>query len=68
MQINRRMVLNLIKKAIQSGLHIVNVTQGKCSFKWKCVTWDNMKTSTALKELGVISGKVLLQLKPQLQN
>lgn len=45
--------LSLIKKAIQSGLHIVNVTQ--CS--GGSVNMGQYETSTALKELGVISGK-----------
>lgn len=45
--------LNLIQKAIQSGLHIVNVTQ--CS--GGSVNMGQYETSTALKELGVISGK-----------
>lgn len=45
--------LKLIQKAIQSGLHIVNVTQ--CS--GGSVNMGQYETSTALKELGVISGK-----------
>jgi L-asparaginase len=45
--------LNLIQKAIQSGLHIVNVTQ--CS--GGSVNMGQYETSTALKSLGVISGK-----------
>jgi L-asparaginase len=45
--------LNLIKKAIQSGLHIVNVTQ--CS--GGSVNMGQYETSTVLKSLGVISGK-----------
>ncbi|KFF16414.1 asparaginase [Flavobacterium hydatis] len=45
--------LNAIKKAIQSGMHIVNVTQ--CS--GGSVNMGQYETSTVLKELGVISGK-----------
>ncbi|HJY13428.1 MAG TPA: hypothetical protein VJ304_11615, partial [Flavobacterium sp.] len=45
--------LNLIQKAIQSGLHIVNVTQ--CS--GGSVNMGQYETSTKLKSLGVISGK-----------
>lgn len=45
--------LNLIEKAIQSGLHIVNVTQ--CS--GGSVNMGQYETSTVLKSLGVISGK-----------
>ncbi|MEA9413848.1 asparaginase [Flavobacterium sp. PL02] len=45
--------LNAIKKAIQSGLHIINVTQ--CS--GGSVNMGQYETSTVLKELGVISGK-----------
>ncbi|RZJ48990.1 MAG: asparaginase [Chryseobacterium sp.] len=45
--------LRLIEKAIQSGLHIVNVTQ--CS--GGSVNMGQYETSTALKSLGVISGK-----------
>ncbi|HQZ26325.1 MAG TPA: asparaginase [Flavobacterium sp.] len=45
--------LTLLKKAITNGLHIVNVTQ--CSIG--SVTMGKYETSTALKEIGVISGK-----------
>ena len=45
--------LNLIEKAIQSGLQIVNVTQ--CS--GGSVNMGQYETSTKLKSLGVISGK-----------
>lgn len=45
--------LNLMRKAIQSGLHIVNVTQ--CS--GGSVNMGQYETSTVLKEIGVISGK-----------
>jgi L-asparaginase len=45
--------LKAIKKAIQSGLHIVNVTQ--CS--GGSVNMGQYETSTVLKQLGVISGK-----------
>lgn len=45
--------LSLLKKAIATGLHIVNVTQ--CSIG--SVTMGKYETSTALKEIGVISGK-----------
>lgn len=45
--------LKLIEKAIQSGLQIVNVTQ--CS--GGSVNMGQYETSTALKSLGVISGK-----------
>ncbi|TDE31977.1 MULTISPECIES: asparaginase [Flavobacterium] len=45
--------LNLLKKAISRGLHIVNVTQ--CS--GGSVRMGQYETSTGLKEIGVISGK-----------
>ncbi|RTZ00029.1 asparaginase [Flavobacterium sp. RSP49] len=45
--------LNLLKKAIAGGLHIVNVTQ--CS--GGSVSMGQYETSTGLKEIGVISGK-----------
>ncbi|MCD0474398.1 asparaginase [Flavobacterium sp. EDS] len=45
--------LNAIKKAIQSGIHIVNVTQ--CS--GGSVNMGQYETSTELKQLGIISGK-----------
>ncbi|TRX21269.1 asparaginase [Flavobacterium franklandianum] len=45
--------LNLLKNAIARGLHIVNVTQ--CSIG--SVTMGKYETSTALKKIGVISGK-----------
>ncbi|HAT80502.1 MAG TPA: L-asparaginase 1 [Flavobacterium sp.] len=45
--------LSLLKKAIISGLQIVNVTQ--CSIG--SVTMGKYETSTAMKEIGVISGK-----------
>lgn len=45
--------LNLIKKVIKEGLHVVNVTQ--CS--GGSVNMGQYETSTVLKELGVISGK-----------
>ncbi len=45
--------LSLLKKAIARGLYIVNVTQ--CSIG--SVTMGKYETSTALKEIGVISGK-----------
>jgi L-asparaginase len=45
--------LELLKKAIKNGLHIVNVTQ--CSIG--SVTMGKYETSTALREIGVISGK-----------
>ena len=45
--------LTLLQKAIANGLHIVNVTQ--CSIG--SVTMGKYETSTALKEIGVISGK-----------
>lgn len=45
--------LSLLKKAITSGLQIINVTQ--CSIG--SVTMGKYETSTALKEIGVISGK-----------
>ena len=45
--------LSLLKKAITSGLQIVNVTQ--CSIG--SVTMGKYETSTAMKEIGVISGK-----------
>lgn len=45
--------LNLLKKVIASGLHIVNVTQ--CS--GGSVNMGQYETSTGMKEIGVISGK-----------
>jgi L-asparaginase len=45
--------LSLLKKAIANGLYIVNVTQ--CSIG--SVNMGKYETSTALKEIGVISGK-----------
>lgn len=45
--------LSLLKKAIDSGLQIVNVTQ--CS--GGSVSMGHYETSTSLKEIGVISGK-----------
>lgn len=45
--------LNAIKKAIQAGIHIVNVTQ--CS--GGSVNMGQYETSTELKQLGIISGK-----------
>lgn len=45
--------LSAIKKAIQSGIHIVNVTQ--CS--GGSVNMGQYETSTELKQLGIISGK-----------
>ena len=45
--------LNLLKQAIANGLHIVNVTQ--CS--GGSVNMGQYETSTAMKEIGVISGK-----------
>ena len=45
--------INLLKKAINKGLHIINVTQ--CSAG--SVSMGQYETSTTLKEIGVISGK-----------
>ncbi|TDD76447.1 asparaginase [Flavobacterium caseinilyticum] len=45
--------INLLKEAINKGLHIINVTQ--CSAG--SVNMGQYETSTALKEIGVISGK-----------
>ena len=45
--------LDLLKKAISGGLHIVNVTQ--CS--GGSVNMGQYETSTGMKEIGVISGK-----------
>ena len=45
--------LELLNKAIKNGLQIVNITQ--CSIG--SVTMGKYETSTALKEIGVISGK-----------
>jgi L-asparaginase len=45
--------LSLLQKAISKGLYIVNVTQ--CSIG--SVNMGKYETSTALKEIGVISGK-----------
>ncbi|MFV8356318.1 asparaginase [Flavobacterium sp. XS1P32] len=45
--------LNLLREAISTGLHIVNVTQ--CS--GGSVNMGQYETSTGMKEIGVISGK-----------
>ena len=45
--------ISLLKKAIKSGLHIINVTQ--CS--GGSVTMGHYETSTLLKKIGIISGK-----------
>jgi L-asparaginase len=45
--------INLLKKAISKGLHIINVTQ--CSAG--SVSMGQYETSTAMKEIGIISGK-----------
>lgn len=45
--------LSLLQQAIDQGLHIVNVTQ--CSIG--SVSMGDYETSTALKKLGIISGK-----------
>jgi L-asparaginase len=45
--------INLLKSAIENGLHIINVTQ--CS--GGSVSMGQYETSSALKEIGVISGK-----------
>ncbi|HLN94894.1 MAG TPA: type I asparaginase [Flavobacterium sp.] len=45
--------LDLLKKAIKSGLHIVNVTQ--CA--GGSVSMGHYETSTSMKKIGVISGK-----------
>ena len=45
--------IQIIKKAIKNGLHIVNVTQ--CS--GGSVNMGQYETSTQLKKIGVISGK-----------
>lgn len=45
--------LNLLVKAINKGLHVVNVTQ--CS--GGSVNMGQYETSTSMKEIGVISGK-----------
>ena len=45
--------LNVLKKAISTGLHVINVTQ--CS--GGSVNMGQYETSTGLKEIGVISGK-----------
>ncbi|PIF61075.1 asparaginase [Flavobacterium sp. 11] len=45
--------LNLLKKAIARGLHIINVTQ--CS--GGSVSMGQYETSTGMKKIGVISGK-----------
>lgn len=46
-------LISALKKAIKSGLHIVNVTQ--CS--GGSVSMGQYETSTSLKKIGVISGK-----------
>lgn len=45
--------LNLLNKAINKGLHVINVTQ--CS--GGSVNMGQYETSTSMKEIGVISGK-----------
>lgn len=45
--------IDLLKKAITEGLHIINVTQ--CSAG--SVSMGQYETSTSMKEIGVISGK-----------
>ena len=45
--------MNLLKKAIARGLHIINVTQ--CS--GGSVSMGQYETSTGMKKIGVISGK-----------
>jgi L-asparaginase len=45
--------IQILKKAINNGLHIINVTQ--CS--GGSVTMGQYETSTQLKNIGVISGK-----------
>ena len=45
--------ISILKKAIKSGLHIINVTQ--CS--GGSVSMGQYETSTQLKKIGVISGK-----------
>ncbi|OYU81084.1 MAG: L-asparaginase 1 [Flavobacterium sp. BFFFF1] len=45
--------INLLKKAIRSGLYVVNVTQ--CS--GGSVSMGHYETSTSMKKIGVISGK-----------
>jgi L-asparaginase len=45
--------IQVLKKAIKSGLHVVNVTQ--CS--GGSVNMGQYETSTQLKKIGVISGK-----------
>ncbi len=46
-------LIQILKKAIKSGLHIINVTQ--CS--GGSVSMGQYETSTMLKKIGVISGK-----------
>lgn len=46
-------LIQLLKKAIKNGLHIINVTQ--CS--GGSVSMGHYETSTQLKKIGVISGK-----------
>ena len=46
-------LLTVLQKAIQNGIHIINVTQ--CS--GGSVRMGQYETSTALREIGVISGK-----------
>ncbi|MES2747235.1 MAG: asparaginase [Bacteroidota bacterium] len=46
-------LIQILKKAIKSGLHIINVTQ--CS--GGSVSMGQYETSTQLKKIGVISGK-----------
>lgn len=50
-----RWFIQLLKKIIQKGIPVVNITQ--CT--WGSVQMGNYETSTGLKNLGVISGKDL---------
>ncbi|MGL2962387.1 asparaginase [Flavobacterium sp. RSB2_4_14] len=50
---NEDWFINTLKKAIKSGLHIINVTQ--CS--GGSVNMGQYETSTQLKKIGIISGK-----------
>jgi L-asparaginase len=50
---NEDWFIQILKKAIKNGLHIINVTQ--CS--GGSVSMGQYETSTQLKEIGVISGK-----------
>ena len=50
---NEDWFVNILKKAIKKGMHIINVTQCRGGGVWM----GHYETSTAMKKMGVISGK-----------